>query len=168
MAESLSGVQLSTTYRGAAILSYLGEQVPLIYCLETEPQQGEEEQKVEQRLLYPLECFLFGEDPCVGLEKLQQYNSSSSAQQCGRVFKEGETVYSCRDCAIDPTCVLCIECFQKSVHKSHRYKMHASAGGGFCDCGDLEAWKSGPCCSQHDPGTSVTMETVQFIFSYRC
>uniref|UniRef100_A0A672KXK0 E3 ubiquitin-protein ligase n=1 Tax=Sinocyclocheilus grahami TaxID=75366 RepID=A0A672KXK0_SINGR len=153
--------------RGAAILSYLGEQVPLIYCLETEPQQGEEEQKVEQHLLYPLECFLFGEEPCVGLEKLQQYNSSSSAQQCGRVFKEGETVYTCRDCAIDPTCVLCIECFQKSVHKSHRYKMHASAGGGFCDCGDLEAWKSGPCCSQHDPGTSVTMETVQFIFSYR-
>uniref|UniRef100_A0A8C2DRM3 E3 ubiquitin-protein ligase n=1 Tax=Cyprinus carpio TaxID=7962 RepID=A0A8C2DRM3_CYPCA len=145
--------------RGAAILHYLGEQIPLIYCLETEPQQGEEEQKVEQRLLYPLECFLFGEDPCVGLQKLQQYNSSSSAQQCGRVFKEGETVYSCRDCAIDPTCVLCIECFQKSVHKSHRYKMHASAGGGFCDCGDLEAWKSGPCCSQHDPGTSVTMET---------
>uniref|UniRef100_A0A8C2DRS7 E3 ubiquitin-protein ligase n=1 Tax=Cyprinus carpio TaxID=7962 RepID=A0A8C2DRS7_CYPCA len=139
---------------GAAILHYLGEQIPLIYCLETEPQQGEEEQKVEQRLLYPLECFLFGEDPCVGLQKLQQYNSSSSAQQCGRVFKEGETVYSCRDCAIDPTCVLCIECFQKSVHKSHRYKMHASAGGGFCDCGDLEAWKSGPCCSQHDPGTS--------------
>ncbi|XP_016110490.1 E3 ubiquitin-protein ligase UBR1-like [Sinocyclocheilus grahami] len=168
MAESLSGVQLSTKWqeasnRGAAILSYLGEQVPLIYCLETEPQQGEEEQKVEQHLLYPLECFLFGEEPCVGLEKLQQYNSSSSAQQCGRVFKEGETVYTCRDCAIDPTCVLCIECFQKSVHKSHRYKMHASAGGGFCDCGDLEAWKSGPCCSQHDPGTSVTMETDECV-----
>uniref|UniRef100_A0A671QU40 E3 ubiquitin-protein ligase n=1 Tax=Sinocyclocheilus anshuiensis TaxID=1608454 RepID=A0A671QU40_9TELE len=149
--------------RGAAILSYLGEQVPLIYCIEAEPQQGEEEQRVEERLLYPLECFLFGEDPCVGLEKLQQYSGSSSAQQCGRVFKEGETVYSCRDCAIDPTCVLCIECFQKSVHKSHRYKMHASAGGGFCDCGDLEAWKTGPCCSQHDPGTSVTMETDECV-----
>uniref|UniRef100_A0A8C2DRB6 E3 ubiquitin-protein ligase n=1 Tax=Cyprinus carpio TaxID=7962 RepID=A0A8C2DRB6_CYPCA len=120
-------------------------------------------QKVEERLLYPLECFIFGEDPSVGLEKLQQYSGSSSAQQCGRVFKEGETVYSCRDCAIDPTCVLCIECFQKSVHKSHRYKMHASAGGGFCDCGDLEAWKTGPCCSQHDPGTSVTMETDECV-----
>uniref|UniRef100_A0A671N0Y4 E3 ubiquitin-protein ligase n=1 Tax=Sinocyclocheilus anshuiensis TaxID=1608454 RepID=A0A671N0Y4_9TELE len=148
--------------RGAAILSYLGEQVPLIYCLETEPQQGEEEQKVEQRLLHPLECFLFGEDPCVGLEKLQQYNSSSSAQQCGRVFKEGETVYSCRDCAIDPTCVLCIECFQKSVHKSHRYKMHASAGGGFCDCGDLELLI---CVSQDecvmDPGLR---ERAQMLF----
>ncbi|XP_052436368.1 E3 ubiquitin-protein ligase UBR1 isoform X3 [Carassius gibelio] len=168
VAESLNGLQLSTKWqedsnRGAAILRYLGEQVPLIYCLETEPQQGEEERKVEQCLLYPLECFLFGEEPCVGLQKLQQSNSSSSALQCGRVFKEGETVYSCRDCAIDPTCVLCIECFQKSVHKSHRYKMHASAGGGFCDCGDLEAWKSGPCCSQHDPGTSVSMEMDECV-----
>lgn len=42
-------------------------------------------------------------------------------------------------------------------------QMHASAGGGFCDCGDLEAWKTGPCCSQHDPGTSVAMETVWFV-----
>ncbi|XP_056623407.1 E3 ubiquitin-protein ligase UBR1 isoform X2 [Triplophysa dalaica] len=164
MAESQSGELLSTKWqeapnRGAAILSHLGEHVPLIYCLEAEPQQREEEQKVEEHLLFPLECFLFGEDPHVGLEKLQQCDSSSLSQQCGRVFKEGETVYSCRDCAIDPTCVLCMECFQKSVHKSHRYKMHASAGGGFCDCGDLEAWKTGPCCSQHDSGTSVAMET---------
>uniref|UniRef100_A0A673KHP2 E3 ubiquitin-protein ligase n=1 Tax=Sinocyclocheilus rhinocerous TaxID=307959 RepID=A0A673KHP2_9TELE len=122
-------------------------------------------QRVEERLLYPLECFLFGEDPCVGLEKLQQYSGSSSAQQCGRVFKEGETVYSCRDCAIDPTCVLCIECFQKSVHKSHRYRksLRSLTGGGFCDCGDLEAWKTGPCCSQHDPGASVTMETDECV-----
>ncbi|XP_073725595.1 E3 ubiquitin-protein ligase UBR1 [Misgurnus anguillicaudatus] len=162
MAVSQSSVLLSTKWweasnRGAAILSYLGEKVPLLYCLETE--QQDEEQKVEEHLLYPLECFLFGEDPHAGLEKLQQCDSGSSSQQCGRVFKEGETVYSCRDCAIDPTCVLCMECFQKSVHKSHRYKMHASAGGGFCDCGDLEAWKTGPYCSQHDPGTSVPMET---------
>ncbi|XP_056332671.1 E3 ubiquitin-protein ligase UBR1 [Danio aesculapii] len=168
MAESQSAVQLSTKWqeasnRGSAILCFLGEQVPLIYCLAAEPQHAEEEQEVEQCLLYPLEYFLFGEEPRVGLEKLQQYNSSSSAQLCGRVFKEGETVYSCRDCAIDPTCVLCIECFQKSVHKSHRYKMHASSGGGFCDCGDVEAWKTGPCCSQHDPGTAATMETDECV-----
>lgn len=29
----------------------------------------------------------------------------------------------CRDCAIDPTCVMCMDCFQASVHKSHRYKV---------------------------------------------
>lgn len=39
--------------------------------------------------------------------------------------------------------------------------MHASLGGGFCDCGDLEAWKTGPCCSQHDSGTAIAMETVR-------
>ncbi|XP_051578839.1 E3 ubiquitin-protein ligase UBR1 isoform X1 [Myxocyprinus asiaticus] len=168
MAESVNGGPLISKWleasdRKAAILRYVGEQVPLIYCLEAESQQQEEDQNIQERLLYPLECFLFGEDPCVGLEKLEQCNSGSSSQQCGRVFKEGETVYSCRECAIDPTCVLCMECFQKSVHKSHRYKMHASAGGGFCDCGDLEAWKTGPCCSQHDPGTSVSMETDECV-----
>uniref|UniRef100_A0A8B9KV12 E3 ubiquitin-protein ligase n=1 Tax=Astyanax mexicanus TaxID=7994 RepID=A0A8B9KV12_ASTMX len=157
--------------RGAAILNYIVEQVPHIYCLEAEPQPAEEEQRVQERILHPLECFLFGEDPRVGLEKLEHRNSGSSSQLCGRVFKEGETVYSCRDCAIDPTCVLCMDCFQNSVHKGHRYKMHGSSGGGFCDCGDLEAWKTGPCCSQHDPGTSddcvleaELLERAQILF----
>uniref|UniRef100_A0A673YP29 E3 ubiquitin-protein ligase n=1 Tax=Salmo trutta TaxID=8032 RepID=A0A673YP29_SALTR len=132
------------------MLCFVVEQVPQIYCLEVESNSQEEEEVVQSRLLQPLEWFLFGEDPQAGLEKLQQ--GSASSQLCGRVFKEGETVYSCRDCAIDPTCVLCMDCFQDSVHKGHRYKMHASSGGGFCDCGDLEAWKTGPCCSKHDPG----------------
>uniref|UniRef100_A0A8C7CTD4 E3 ubiquitin-protein ligase n=1 Tax=Oncorhynchus kisutch TaxID=8019 RepID=A0A8C7CTD4_ONCKI len=123
------------------MLRFVVEQVPQIYCLEVESNSQEEEEVVQSHLLQPLECFLFGEDPQAGLEKLQQ--GSASSQLCGRVFKEGETVYSCRDCAIDPTCVLCMDCFQDSVHKGHRYKMHASSGGGFCDCGDLEAWKTG-------------------------
>uniref|UniRef100_A0A7N8WTV4 E3 ubiquitin-protein ligase n=1 Tax=Mastacembelus armatus TaxID=205130 RepID=A0A7N8WTV4_9TELE len=133
-----------------AVLQYLKEQVPQIFCLKKELSPQEEEELTQSQLLHPLECFLFGEDPQQGLEKLKQ--GSTSSQLCGRVFKEGETVYSCRDCAIDPTCVLCMDCFQDSVHKSHRYKMHASAGGGFCDCGDVEAWKIGPYCSKHDPG----------------
>uniref|UniRef100_A0A4W6FBI0 E3 ubiquitin-protein ligase n=1 Tax=Lates calcarifer TaxID=8187 RepID=A0A4W6FBI0_LATCA len=135
------------------LLHYLKEQVPQIFCLKKESNPQEEEELTQSRLLHPLECFLFGEDPQEGLEKLK--HSSTSSQLCGRVFKEGETVYSCRDCAIDPTCVLCMDCFQDSVHKSHRYKMHASSGGGFCDCGDVEAWKIGPCCSKHDPGPEL-------------
>ncbi|CAB1330943.1 unnamed protein product [Coregonus sp. 'balchen'] len=145
---------------GAEMLRFVVEQVPQIYCLEVESNSQEEEEVVQSRLLQPLECFLFGEDPQAGLEKLQQ--GSAASQLCGRVFKEGETVYSCRDCAIDPTCVLCMDCFQDSVHKGHRYKMHASSGGGFCDCGDLEAWKTGPCCSKHDPGAATAMETKLF------
>ncbi|KAK2843429.1 hypothetical protein Q7C36_011644 [Tachysurus vachellii] len=148
--------------RQTAILQNVAEKVPHIYCLQAESQLVEEEEQVQEHLLQPLEYFLFGEDPSVGLEKLQQ-RSGGSSQLCGRVFKEGETVYSCRDCAIDPTCVLCMDCFQNSVHKGHRYKMHASSGGGFCDCGDLEAWKTGPCCSQHDSSTAIAMETDECV-----
>ncbi|XP_071354990.1 E3 ubiquitin-protein ligase UBR1 isoform X2 [Trachinotus anak] len=154
------GLELSKEWLEAAdtraeLLHYLKEQVPQIFCLKKESSPQEEEELMQSRLLRPLECFLFGEDPQEGLEKLKQ--GSTSSQLCGRVFKEGETVYSCRDCAIDPTCVLCMDCFQDSVHKSHRYKMHASSGGGFCDCGDVEAWKIGPCCSKHDPGAATAM-----------
>ncbi|XP_072221538.1 E3 ubiquitin-protein ligase UBR1 [Leuresthes tenuis] len=160
--KPVDGLELSKEWQEASdtraeLLRYLKEQVPQIFCLKKETSPQEEEELMQARLLYPLECFLFGEDPQEGLAKLKQ--GSTSSQLCGRVFKEGETVYSCRDCAIDPTCVLCMDCFQDSVHKSHRYKMHASSGGGFCDCGDVEAWKIGPCCSKHDPGAATALVT---------
>uniref|UniRef100_A0A8C4ZAZ9 E3 ubiquitin-protein ligase n=1 Tax=Gadus morhua TaxID=8049 RepID=A0A8C4ZAZ9_GADMO len=139
-------------FRYAELRSYLRDMVPRTYHLDTvlDPQ---EEERVQKCLLHPLECFLFGEDPEEGLAKLKQGSESSGI--CGRVFKEGETVYSCRDCAIDPTCVLCMDCFQENFHGNNAYfPMHASSGGGFCDCGDLEAWKIGPCCAIHDQGTA--------------
>lgn len=70
---------------------------------------------------------------------------------CGRVFKVGEPTYSCRDCGMDPTCVLCSQCFKKSGHKNHRYRISTSSGGGYCDCGDEEAWKTDQYCSLHQP-----------------
>lgn len=76
------------------LLQYLKEQVPTNFCLKTEPSPEEEDEFMQVDLLHPLECFLFGEDPREGLEKLKQ--GCSSSQLCGRVFKEGETVYSCR------------------------------------------------------------------------
>lgn len=76
-----------------ALLCYLKEQVPEIFCLKESSPQDEEE-LMQSHLLHPLECFLFGEDPQEGLEKLKQ--GSTSSQLCGRVFREGETVYSCR------------------------------------------------------------------------
>uniref|UniRef100_A0A8C1UEU4 E3 ubiquitin-protein ligase n=1 Tax=Cyprinus carpio TaxID=7962 RepID=A0A8C1UEU4_CYPCA len=102
--------------------------------------------------LYPLEWYLCGEEPSVGLAKLEQNNQPS--QLCGHVFKVGEPTYSCRECAADPTCVLCMQCFLGSVHKEHRYRMTTSGGGGFCDCGDTEAWKKGPYCQKHEPNIS--------------
>ena len=68
---------------------------------------------------------------------------------CARVFKLGEPNYSCRlvsphktypfnanhiniqticfnrDCGIDPTCVFCIDCFQNSAHKHHKYRVNS-------------------------------------------
>ncbi|XP_048456442.1 E3 ubiquitin-protein ligase UBR1 [Rhincodon typus] len=135
----------------SGIYQHLKEYVPLVFCSGSEAKSPEENQAY-QTLLQSLEWYLFGENPADGFAKLEQ--SSSSSQLCGRVFKVGETTYSCRDCAIDPTCVLCVDCFQNSVHKNHRYKMNSSNGGGFCDCGDVEAWKTGPACKMHEHGVS--------------
>ncbi|OBS60397.1 hypothetical protein A6R68_08476 [Neotoma lepida] len=141
-----------------AFLHHLAQLVPEIYFAEMDPDLEKQEENVQMSIFTPLEWYLFGEDPDICLEKLKH---SGAFQLCGKVFKSGETTYSCRDCAIDPTCVLCMDCFQSSVHKDHRYKMHTSTGGGFCDCGDTEAWKTGPFCMDHEPGrASTTKETL--------
>ncbi|KAJ7344783.1 hypothetical protein JRQ81_000733 [Phrynocephalus forsythii] len=131
-----------------AFLQHLAKVVPDIYPDEMDSLTEKEEKMAQMSILDPLEWHLFREDPDICLEKLRQ---SSTPQLCGKVFKGGETTYSCRECAIDSTCVLCMDCFQNSVHKNHRYKMHTSTGGGFCDCGDAEAWKTGPLCAIHEP-----------------
>lgn len=41
-----------------------------------------------------------------------------------------------------------------SAHKLHKYKMATSGGGGYCDCGDKEAWKSDPFCDIHIRGSA--------------
>nr|XP_055026843.1 E3 ubiquitin-protein ligase UBR2 isoform X5 [Misgurnus anguillicaudatus] len=126
--------------------------VPKIYCLGPNLNPQNEDLLAQLLLQGPLEWYLCGEEPTVGLAKLEQSNQPS--QLCGHVFKVGEPTYSCRDCAADPTCVLCMQCFLGSVHKEHRYRMTTSGGGGFCDCGDTEAWKKGPYCQKHEPNIS--------------
>lgn len=45
------------------------------------------------------------------------------------------------------------------------FKMTTSGGGGFCDCGDTEAWKEGPYCEKHKLNTSeIEEEEVKIIF----
>lgn len=114
------------------------------------------EQKCQRMIFLPLEYYICGEDPIIGLQKLQSANSPS--QLCGKVFKNGEPTYSCRECGYDNTCVLCIDCFQKSIHKNHHYKMNTSQGGGVCDCGDVEAWKDGHACEVHQQGQDEDMD----------
>ncbi|XP_077960513.1 E3 ubiquitin-protein ligase UBR2 isoform X1 [Gasterosteus aculeatus] len=148
------------------VYHHLAVYVPRILCLGPSGGSSREEQKEEQRedlvsqmlLLAPLEWLLLGEEPASGLALLQENNQPSPL--CGHVFKVGEPTYSCRECAADPTCVLCMKCFLESIHKEHRYRMTTSGGGGFCDCGDAEAWKKGPYCQKHKP-TETNRDTEE-------
>lgn len=107
-----------------------------------------------QRVLFnTLEEFICRGDPQVVLNELSQLDKPPSV--CGRVFKMGDPTYSCRECGMDSTCVLCAECFKRSEHRHHKYKMATSSGGGCCDCGDVEAWKKAPFCDIHIVGTQV-------------
>ncbi|KAL7667676.1 hypothetical protein ACOME3_010510 [Neoechinorhynchus agilis] len=81
-------------------------------------------------------------------------------EQCGRMFVSNDVIYQCLDCAIDPTCVFCTECFVNSAHRYHRYRVQQSDGGGFCDCGDDEAWTSFPNCSIHEPEDDSDLTNV--------
>ncbi|GFO34713.1 E3 ubiquitin-protein ligase ubr2 [Plakobranchus ocellatus] len=130
-----------------AVFSHFTDFVPLVYGTKLE--NDKEERRARKFLFYPLEEFMCQGDP--GLIFQQLGHAEEPSQLCGHNFKSGEPTYSCRDCAYDPTCVLCITCFQKSSHRNHRYRMNTSGGGGYCDCGDTEAWKSDPYCLLHLP-----------------
>ncbi|XP_055915435.1 E3 ubiquitin-protein ligase UBR1 isoform X1 [Eupeodes corollae] len=91
--------------------------------------------------------FILGDNPETILDKLQK--EGNTAAVCGKVFKNGEPTYCCRECGMDLTCVLCVNCFKQSPHRYHKYKMSTSGGGGCCDCGDEEAWKKDHYCDEH-------------------
>lgn len=86
--------------------------VPNIYrpnSLELNPVYNEE--ACIDKLITPLEWFITGSDkPKELLEKLK--NVCPPPDLCGKVFKGGEPVYNCRDCGMDGTCVLCVDCFK--------------------------------------------------------
>ncbi|XP_043277613.1 E3 ubiquitin-protein ligase UBR2 [Venturia canescens] len=110
-----------------------------------------DEDEAQKMLYHTLKEFICNGDPREVLNQLRQMDNPPSV--CGRVFKMGEPTYFCRECGMDPTCVLCVDCFKESVHPNHKYKMGTSGGGGCCDCGDAEAWKKEPFCKTHLLGT---------------
>lgn len=86
------------------------------------PQSHIDENLVQDILINSLEKFLcVDEDPEKIFKSLPEKNDPPSV--CGKLFKMGDPTYSCRDCGHDPTCVLCVECFKNSEHKTHRYKI---------------------------------------------
>ncbi|TIA88406.1 hypothetical protein E3P81_03498 [Wallemia ichthyophaga] len=76
----------------------------------------------------------------------------SQFEPCGYVFKKGDVVYRCKDCAIDPTTVFCSRCFHAThpqdspdhPFSNHQISFSLMTAGGCCDCGDPEAWRIDP------------------------
>ncbi|KAH8869504.1 E3 ubiquitin-protein ligase [Schistosoma japonicum] len=112
---------------------------------------------LERTLFRSFELFIAGKNiktddlgECASqLETHLQSLAPSEQGICGRIFQANEPTYCCRDCAVDSTCVLCRGCFFNSAHIKHNYKISTSAGVGYCDCGDPEAWRSDAWCKLH-------------------
>ena len=115
------------------------------------PQSHISNEDVQEQLIEPMEMFIVeAATSAEAEEQLKRLSQSSEVRpQCGKLFKMGDPTYSCRDCGHDPTCVLCYACFKNSQHRFCRYKMSTSNGGGYCDCGDSEAWSNHVHCSEH-------------------
>ncbi|CAG8576647.1 181_t:CDS:2 [Paraglomus brasilianum] len=90
-----------------------------------------------------------------------EYTTAHKGKMCGHVFKKGESVYHCKNCGLDDTCVFCVRCFHATNHEGHNVTFSITASsGGCCDCGDPEAWKVPINCAYHtsDPSTSELHE----------
>ncbi|KAK6637539.1 hypothetical protein RUM44_007961 [Polyplax serrata] len=135
--------------------------VPKLYALEPGSEWNLENDKSNCELLDNLEKFIANGDFKEVMEWLNCRNQSSSV--CGKVFKMHEPLYTCRECGMDLTCVLCVTCFKNSAHRNHNYKMASGMGGGCCDCGDVEAWKKDPFCDIHSTGNQVKNDTQKYF-----
>lgn len=81
---------------------------------------------------------------------------------CGKILKSKDIGFKCLDCGLDPTCIICQECFEKSNHKGHRTIQQASCAG-CCDCGDREAWRPEGFCSDHQGFKGDEIEKIHSL-----
>lgn len=94
-----------------------------------------------------LQWLMFEGDPNIALRNLWRM-SVGQRGVCGAVWGHNDIAYRCRTCEHDPTCAICVPCFQNGNHKDHDYSI-IYTGGGCCDCGDVTAWKREGFCSKH-------------------
>ncbi|XP_042000555.1 E3 ubiquitin-protein ligase PRT6-like isoform X1 [Salvia splendens] len=94
-----------------------------------------------------LQWLMFEDEPQVALEQLEKM-SDNERGVCGAVWGNNDIAYRCRTCEHDPTCAICVPCFENGNHKDHDYSV-IYTGGGCCDCGDITAWKREGFCSKH-------------------
>ncbi|XP_077239031.1 proteolysis 6 [Tasmannia lanceolata] len=94
-----------------------------------------------------LQWLMFQGEPQAFLKNLAK-RSAGQRGVCGAVWGHKDIAYRCRTCEHDPTCAICVPCFQNGNHKDHDYSI-MKTGGGCCDCGDVTAWKREGFCSKH-------------------
>ncbi|MCD7453940.1 hypothetical protein HAX54_022749 [Datura stramonium] len=92
-----------------------------------------------------IQWLMFDGEPSRALEQLAD---TGQRGVCGAVWGNNDIAYRCRTCEHDPTCAICVPCFQNGNHKDHDYSI-IYTGGGCCDCGDVTAWKREGFCSKH-------------------
>ncbi|KAL6528690.1 hypothetical protein OROMI_029335 [Orobanche minor] len=112
------------------------------------PTDGDEvDEDVFHESMIWLQWLMFEGDPEEALENLAKM-STNQRGVCGAIWGKDDIAYRCRSCEHDPTCAICVPCFQKGNHKDHDYSV-IYTGGGCCDCGDITAWKREGFCSEH-------------------
>ncbi|KAG8374331.1 hypothetical protein BUALT_Bualt11G0120600 [Buddleja alternifolia] len=145
------GIPEDTLYQGQHGLvtfaknnrSQIGELVSAI--LPTDEEEVDEDLFRESMVW--LQWLMFEDEPEAALEHLANI-SANQRGVCGAVWGNNDIAFRCRTCEHDPTCAICVPCFENGNHKDHDYSV-IYTGGGCCDCGDITAWKREGFCSKH-------------------
>lgn len=110
-----------------------------------------------------LQWLMFEGEPASALKNLSKM-SVGQRGVCGAVWGHNDIAYRCRTCEHDPTCAICVPCFQNGNHKDHDYSI-IYTGGGCCDCGDVTAWKRDGFCTKHKGAEQIQPLSEEFVKS---
>ncbi|KZV51798.1 hypothetical protein F511_11486 [Dorcoceras hygrometricum] len=124
-----------------------GFRVPQLVSVILPSDELEVGEDVFRESLSWLQWLMFEGEPKMALEHLAKL-SENERGVCGAVWGNNDIAYRCRTCEHDPTCAICVPCFENGNHKDHDYSV-IYTGGGCCDCGDITAWKRDGFCSKH-------------------
>lgn len=94
-----------------------------------------------------IQWLMFEDEPQSFLKSMEK-DSFGQQGVCGTVWGAKDLAYRCLTCEHDPTCAICVSCFENGNHEGHDYSMIYTEGG-CCDCGDVTAWKREGFCSRH-------------------
>ncbi|CDW76233.1 zinc finger family protein [Stylonychia lemnae] len=89
-------------------------------------------------------------------EAVKLLQKQQTKGMCAKPLFFGDIIWECFDCQIQPLCIQCEECFEKTDHTGHKVIMHKNLNGS-CDCGDANNWKPSGNCSDHQG----TKESIQ-------